>query len=153
MNNNNKFKFGYCLEYAVALQDKYRESKPELQADIFLCQKLNVQGEDEFDYETSHAFIQVTIGNQKYGHDVSGIHRLSYFNENCLFTAENESSDFEINGPFDAIDAESYLGSLEEGVMDEARQKVDEVFNNQWNDFKLSQEKIISKVKHKITLG
>ncbi len=151
MDNDNKFKSGYCLEFAVALLDKYKQSKPDVTADIFLCQKLKTQCEDEFDYETSHAFIQIERDGINYGHDVSGIHKLDYFEKNCWFSYENEASVFEINGPFDVEDAESYLGSIEEAVMDEARQRVEESFESQWKAFEAIQGKIKSKMKNKIT--
>lgn len=86
--------------------------------------KYNIDPEDpdDFDIETAHAFVESIQNGETLYEDSYGYKTLEDIKNNSLFM--NDDGELEINNADSIDDIESYLGTIEDTMLNEARMLV-----------------------------
>lgn len=118
-----KFANGYCAEYALALKEYYDEVGIESKINLVQL-KYNIDPEDpdDFDIETAHAFVESIQNGETLYEDSYGYKTLEDIKNNSLFM--NDDGELEINNADSIDDIESYLGTIEDTMLNEAKMLV-----------------------------
>lgn len=114
------FANGYCAEYALALKEYYDDAGIESKINLVQL-KYNIDPEDPdyFDIETAHAFVESIQNGQTLYEDSYGYKTLEDMKNDSIFM--NDDGEIEINNVDSIDELESYLGSIEEIMLDQAR--------------------------------
>jgi len=115
-----KFANGYCAEYALALKEYYDDACIESKINLVQL-KYNIDPEDSdyFDIETAHAFVESIQNGETLYEDSYGYKTLEDIKNNSLFM--NNDGEIEINNIDSIEEIESYLGTIEESMLNQAR--------------------------------
>lgn len=115
-----KFANGYCSEYALALKEYYDDAGIESKINLVQL-KYNIDPEDPdyFDIETAHAFVESIQNGETLYEDSYGYKTLEDIKNNSLFM--NNDGEIEINNIDSIEEIESYLGTIEESMLNQAR--------------------------------
>lgn len=121
--DEQNFANGYCAEYALALKEYYDEVGIESKINLVqLKYNIDPEDQDDFDIETSHAFVELIQNGETLYEDSYGYKTLDDMKKNSLFM--NNDGEVEINNIDNIDDIESYLGSIEDFALDQARMLV-----------------------------
>lgn len=109
---------GYCAEYAVALKEYYHSQGIPAEINVIQLKTPDPDFEDEFCFETAHAFVKSIRDEQEVCEDVLGRRDINEIIEEVGFF--NTEGQIEVNQVDSNEELESFLGSLEETMIEEA---------------------------------
>lgn len=114
-----KFTSGYCAEYAVALKEYYQNKGIPAEINVIQLKTPDPDFDDEFCFETAHAFVRSIQDGKEVCEDVLGSRDVNNIIEEVGFF--NTEGQIEVNQVDSNEELESFLGSLEETMIEEAQ--------------------------------